>query len=295
MRGTLRAISGAAALLATAHAADAQTTAEVFEQCLKPTPAARRLLARDIRAWRPGRPLPSEAFRAVPSCGCLPRATDSVVLMQEVTNYPFLIALATDRRAEQAVVGLAIERALVLGGPSRTFEDLRARYRADPYLLELPAHRSIHSRMQRRAVWVRGVELEPGAFRREGFGEQQAGVVAMEMARLVRQGQVWETVLARYTGRYARGGCGCSVITDLGSHVVSERREGRGGGVELEVPAYHLPRLLGARPGDALVLTVRPTAWDYTRRSLVVWQVLGQYDPDQPPRRAGLTAVVNRP
>jgi hypothetical protein len=277
-RSTVRTALGAGVLLLVGAHLGAQLTPEALEECMKPTPAARHRLPRDIGAWRRGDPIPAEALRYVAFCGCMPLETDSIVVMREATNYPFLVALATDSRANPVVVDMAVARALTLAGPTRVFADLSARYRSDPHLGELRVHRSIQARMRRRNVWVRGMAIETLDFRSAGYGEVQAGVAAMEIAQRLRHGADWKAIQDEYARRYHYQN-GCPLVQDLGSFVTSEGRDEKNAGRELMVPSYHLPRLLRRRAGDVAIMTVRPTAFDYSTGHLLLWQVLEVYEP----------------
>jgi hypothetical protein len=207
--------------------------------------------------------------------------TDSAVLLREATNYPFLVALATHPRADPAIVDLAVDRALLLCGPTRAFRDLSERYRTAPGLLDSRIHRSIWSRMQRRNVWVRGMDVQPSAFRRAGFSEWQAALALVEIAQRLRRGEEWTLLHDEVGGRYRRGE-GCSLVGDFSSYVSSEERNEKEGGPELLVPSYHLPRLLRARAGDVVILPVKSGAYGLNvgfGRSLLLWQVLEVYEP----------------
>jgi len=288
-RSTARTALGTGVLLLAGARLGAQLTPEALEECMRPTPAARHRLAREISSWHRGDPIPTEALRYVASCGCMPLETDSGVVMDEATNYPFLVALATDSRANPVVVDMAVERALILAGPTRVFADLSARYRSNPYLGEHRVHRSIQARMRRRNVWVRGMAFETRDFRSAGYGEVHAGVAAMEIAHRLRQGANWRAIQDEYARRYHYQN-GCPLVQDLGSFVTSEGRDEKNAGRELTVPSYHLPRLLRRQAGDADVMTVRPTAFDYTTGHLLLWQVLEVYEP----RGGSLQAAASR-
>jgi hypothetical protein len=258
---------------------------------MKPTRPARKHLAREISAWRPGQPLPTEAFRYVRTCGCMPLVTDSEVVVRETNNYPFLVALATHSRADPAVVEMAIDRALLLRGPTRVFADLSARYRSASTLLKSEVHQHAQARMQRKNVWVRGMDAEPAAFRRAGFTEQQATVAFEEIARRLRSGEDWSKLYDEYSRRY-HGKDGYTLVGDFASYVTSEGRDEKNGGLELLVPTYHLPRLLGARAGDVLILPVKSGAYGFPEGFgpfLLLWQVREIYDPgiSLPGRGAG--------
>ena len=245
---------------------------------MKPIRPARYRLAREIRVWSPGKPIPTEALRFASSCACFASETDSAEILGDTTNYPFLIALATEPETDPAVVDLAVDRALLLHGPTRVFADLSARYRSNHYLRSLRVHKWIWARIQRRSVWVRGLEVQTKDFRRAGYAEEQAGISLMEIAQRVRRGMAWEKTQAEYGRRYHCSN-GCPLVLDLGSYVTSEGRDEKNGGRELMVPAYHLPRLLRAKAGDVVIMTVRASASDYTTGRLLLWQVLEVYSP----------------
>lgn len=281
LASVLRMAASIVALVLTASPVAAQLSAESLEECMKPTPPARFQLAREMGVWRPGQPIPAEALRFASSCGCLLLPTDSAVVMREATNYPFLIALAAHPKADPVVVGMAVDRALLLRGPTIVFADLAERYRSDPRLLELAAHKAIQARMQQRNVWVRGMDVEPAAFRRAGFGEQQAGIALMEVARRLRQGENWSSLYDEYSRRY-RGKDGYTLVGDFSSYVTSEKRDEKNGGLELLVPSYHLPRLLRSKAGEVVILPVKSGAYGFSigfGPFILLWQVLEVYAP----------------
>ena len=251
---------------------------------MKPTRPARKRLARDIETWRAGEPLPPEALRHVPICGCMALPTDSDVVVREARNYPFLIALATHPKTEPPVVDMAINRALLLQGPTKVFADLSTRYRSVPSLLKSDVHQRVLARMRRRNVWVRGMDVEPAAFRRAGLGEQQARLVLEEIARRLRSGEDWSGLHDEYSRRY-RGKDGYALVGDFASYVTSEGRDERDGGLELLVPSYHLPRLLAGRAGDVVILPVNSGAYGFPYGFgpfLLLWQVREVYEPPGP-------------
>jgi hypothetical protein len=248
---------------------------------MKPTRPARRRLARDIETWGAERPLPPEALRYVSSCGCMPLLTDSEVVIREASNYPFPVAPATHPKADPVVVDMAIDRALLLRGPTKVFADLSTRYRSAPSLLKSDVHQRVQARMRRRNVWVRGMDVEPAAFRRAGPGEQQARLALEEIARRLRSGEDWSKLHVEYSRRY-RGKDGYTLVGDFASYVTSEGRDEQDGGLELLVPSYHLPRLLSARAGDVVILPVNSGAYGFPigfGPFLLLWQVREVYEP----------------
>jgi len=270
--------TAALALLPTGAAA--QST-DSLEDCMKRTRPARKRLAREIDAWRPGQPLPPEALRYERFCGCNPLPTDSEVVTREANNYRFLVALATHAKTDPAVMDMAISRALLLRGPTKVFGDLSVRYRASPRLLKSEVHQRVQARLQRRNVWVRGIDVEPAAFRRAGFTEQQAQVVLEDIGRRLHKGEDWSKLYDEYSGRY-RGKDGYTLVGDFSSYVTSEGRDEKSGGLELLVPSYHMPRLLGARAGDVVILPVKPGAFGFPigfGPFLLLWQVREVYEP----------------
>jgi hypothetical protein len=251
---------------------------------MKPTRPARERLARDIETWVAGEPLPPEALRCVYSCGCLALPTDSDVVIREASNYPFLVALATHPKADTAVVAMAINRALLLRGPTKLFADLSTRFGPAPSLLNSDVHQRVQARMRRRNVWVRGMDVEPAAFRRAGFREQQAGLALEEIARRLRSGEDWSKLHDEYSRRY-RGKDGYTLVGDFASYVTSEGRDEKDGGHEWLVPSYHLPSLLGARAGDVVILPVNSGAYGFPvgfGPFLMLWQVREVYEPPHP-------------
>jgi hypothetical protein len=218
-------------------------------------------------------------------CGCLALPTDSDVVMREATNYPFLIALATDPKTETPVVDMAVDRALLLQGPTRVFADLSTRFRSAPGLLTSDVHQRVKAQMRRRNVWVRGMDVEPAAFRRAGLGEQQARLVLDEIAHKLRGGEDWSRLHDEYSRRY-RGKDGYTLVGDFASYVTSEGRDEKNGGLELLVPSYHLPSLLSARTGDVVILPVKSGAYGFPMGFgpfLLLWQVLEVYEPPPSP------------
>jgi hypothetical protein len=266
---------------------------ESFEDCMKPTRPARKRLAREIEAWHSGQPLPAESLRYERFCGCNPLTTDSEVIIREANNYAFVLALATHAKAHPAVAEMAINRALLLRGPTQVFADLGARYRAAPGLLTSDVHKRAQARLRRRNVWVRGMDVEPAAFRRAGFREEQATFVLEEIARRLRGGEDWRKLYDEYSRRY-RGKDGYTLLSDFSSYVTSEGRDEENAGLELLVPTYHLPQLLGAHAGDVLILPVKSGAYGFPigfGPFLLLWQVREIYEPGQPsslvPRATG--------
>jgi hypothetical protein len=138
--------------------------------------------------------------------------------------------------------------------------------------------------MRRRNVWVRGLDVEPAAFRRAGLGEQQARLVLDEIARRLRSGEDWRGLHDEYSRRY-RGKDGYTLVGDFASYVTSEGRDESEGGLEFRVPSYHLPSLLGARAGDVVILSVKSGAYGFSigfGPFLLLWQVREIYEPLQP-------------
>lgn len=237
-----------------------------------PSPPARDRLAGQMAAWRPGQPIPKEALAFARFDGCMPSPTDSEVVLREARNYPLLIALATQAKADQRVMDMAIERALELRGPSNVYRDLGRHYESMPWLASLKPHKVVLARRALRNVWLSGVDSEP-----MGFGLDRTRQVLEEMAARVRAGEKLDKLLEEYCARYPAR-TGGSHFGNYGVFVAPDTRDKEIAGRDIMVPSVNLPTLLDARAGDVLVLFAKdgvlggPPAW-------LLWQVHEVYVP----------------
>lgn len=89
------------------------------------TRAADETWARGIVAtansWREGQPIPADLQVYRHSPGDLPISSDSEVLIDGITNIPFLAALATDLHADPRCREDAYAQGLYVGGPTKFF------------------------------------------------------------------------------------------------------------------------------------------------------------------------------
>jgi hypothetical protein len=255
-------------LLALSLAADASGAAE--SAC--PTPPEEVA----AETWRMGDAIPprllvfkdnADAWEGMPVCG------DSRAVIPYLGNYSFLLALATDPRADERVTDLAVERALLLRGPSTVFADLSAAYRRSPVLLQAAVHRSLRGRMRQRHVWVSGLEVQP-----KELGELRSPAVVAEIAARLRQGAQCADIREEYSQRF-RNDAGYWIEL-LGSLVVPEVRDEKQRHLDQLLPASHMRRLLAAHAGD-VVIFARPRGAFGVRYGpyKVLWQVHEVYTP----------------
>jgi hypothetical protein len=206
---------------------------------------------------------------------------DSEAVIGGLGNYPFLLALATDPRAHECVVDLAVARALQLRGPTTVLADLSAAYRRSPVLLKTAAYWSLEGRMRQRYVWVSGLEVDPRV-----LGEPRSSELVAEIAARLREGAPCARTSEEYRQRFRTGRDSGPWIWYLGTFVVPDVRANKQWARYSPVPESHIWRLLGAVAGDVLVLTRTDRSLRRTDRGryvaepyTVLWQVHEVYVP----------------
>lgn len=214
-----------------------------------PADAARERTLAEARAWTPGKPLPAALVRLESG----PYPTPG--LYEGVENYPLLLGLVLAPETDGRVLDFAVEKALLVAGPSRFFTDLAARYADRPELLLQDRHRFLDRRMGLLHVRVNVAYVSD-----EDLPPRKQEEVGLKMVGALEEGTSWEEVL-RSPSTWGAPGVG-----DLGTFVLSPSKRNARPFSDVAIAAEHRDLLLTLPRRGSLVR--RDEAG---RRTLVCW------------------------
>lgn len=179
-------------------------------------------------------------------------ATDSRQMFDNIDRYPILRAVLLDPRSDPQVLELAIERALLVAGPTRVFGDVKRDAADHPTLFSRGLRRQLLQRANEPHVWVD----ESAFIEQSDMPRADARRVFDQMITRVREGADFDDVYVQ-TWREHQYVDDTMVLTRVGNYgnfVLSQGKPDAKPYRWLEVPQDHVTRLLATEPGDMVML-----------------------------------------
>ena len=210
----------------------------------------------EISNWKEGQPIPKEllSYRRTP--GCFLIDTDTQALYQKTNNYPLLFTLIINPIADDIAFDYAVEKALLLIGPSRLFSDLNKLYLINPGLLNLSRHINLKARMKYRHVLIDTLVIDE-----ETMPLNEAKDIFKQTQQELQNGIPWDEVNKKYADRYRyvkktgiNKGLNLTIIGNYGDFVVSVHKFDAKPFRDIQIPANHLLPLLSSKKGDVITL-----------------------------------------
>ena len=200
--------------------------------------------------------------------------TDSLRAYEGINDYALLRAVIRHPQADPRVLGIAIERALLVAGPARVFGDVRRDAARAPELFRDPVRRTLLDRTALPHVWVDSAFIEE-----RDMPLPDARKVLEGMAERVRRGtpfaQVYFETQDAHSYHTAEGPR-LTRVGNFGDFVLSAAKRDGEPFRHTEVPEAHVRPLLEASPGQLLILEHRD---ERDGPMLILYYVQGVYRP----------------
>lgn len=234
-------------------------------------------LVRQANAWQPGEPIPHELLNYTASSGCMPMITDSAPVFGSITNYALLQKILFTP-CKEAIFGLAVTESLSVVGPSRFYNDLRAKYAAHPKLLSQRRHRRLYAESGLAQVVVDSLYITDN-----DMASTERDAVFARITGKLQTGASFQAVLSKYQDQFtypkvhtlADGRTVTMHLTHVGNagdFLVSPHDQCAFGRAT-SLPSGHVSPLLKGSAGDILVLR------DEDRRRTMLYRVREAYRP----------------
>lgn len=185
---------------------------------------------------RPGEAPPAWLLVDRPREGCLPRPDDTTTVFSSIGDPELLVAVVEAPGASRGAAEHALERALLLRGPSWVFQ------RIDP-AGRLPL---VEARAREKQVWVSA----SAAMNESQEPPEAAYRTIRELADRVGHGEAWGDVYEDLFRRHA-------ALVNEGDFVLSESHPSARPFRDVAVPIDTVHALLDAAPGDVVVVRER--------------------------------------
>lgn len=223
----------------------------------------------EVNNWKEGQPISKDLFAYRRTTGCFLVDTDTQALYGKINNYPLLLAVIKNPMIDDNVFEYAVERTLLLVGPSRFFFDLYRIYLNTPGLLQLSRHKNLKKRMQYKHAFIDALFINE-----EDMPLKEAKEVFKQTQQELQNGIPWQEVYRKYADKYRyvekegiNKGLTLTKIGNYGDFVISANKNNAKPFRNIEIPLNHILPLLFSKKGEVITL------YAHSKKGLVQYSV----------------------
>jgi hypothetical protein len=168
----------------------------------------------------------------------------------DLDNYDDLHARLLDPATSEKALPIAVERALLLAGPTRLFTDVRADAVREPVLFESGTRRSLLERSTQAHVDVDAIYIDE-----KDMPRSEAIKILQQVAARLAGGETLDSIYAQVQAEhsYDDGDLHLTRIGNMGQFVLSEQKRNAFPFRWITVPEPDVKKLLAALPGAAVI------------------------------------------